>query len=362
MSPFTHLVLLDNAPAPSGTSSPSRVVEPVGYATTVGKRVGMPAITETEALLGICAAVDRAVEADPASRQRVASVLGLDDAADVAGVGAGRRERHERLRTSLPSVDDALAALRDIPAVGDWATSRLLTLAALEAAEPARTQDDVRTELVAAALAGGDLAPPGVELELLGAVRRLPTRKDLVATCVGMCNVDFVGTFRNELTYPGRTLDDAKAVLNPENWRTCFGDWWCEMRLVDEAGGRPHYCETVACQVGFLTVEACLQFVQSEGPGEVLVLDYRKCGVEEHQPERSGVVVDEGWIVAERVADGVQFTTSKRVQFDDPISGESLVMAACGLGYGDQVRKLVDKCLSCKEAVKRWEPVEVSDA
>jgi hypothetical protein len=321
----------------------------------------MPAITETDALLGICAAVDRAIEDDPTSRTRVASVLGLDEAAELVSAGARRDRRHEELQAAFPSVDDALAALQAIPAQGDWASSRLLTLAAFEAAEADRAPDDARTGLVAGALAGGDLAVPGGEFDLLDVMRGLPTRKDLVPACVGMCNVDFVATFRNELTFPGCTLEDAKAVLNPENWRTCFGEWWCEMDLVDEASGRPHYREKVACQVGFLTVDACLQFVQSEGPGDVLILDYRRCGVEGHQPKESGVLVDEGWIVAERVADGVQFTTSKRVQFNDPVSGESLVMTACGLGYGDQVRKLVGRCLSCEPAVKRWEPVEVSD-
>jgi hypothetical protein len=132
------------------------------------------------------------------------------------------------------------------------------------------------------------------------------------------------------------------------------------MVLQDRAGGRPHYRETVAEGIGFLKVEVCLQFVQTESPDEV-VLDYRMCDVAAHQPQIPRVVVDEGWIVGQRHDDGVRILTSKRVLFADTIGGRSLVPTAVGLGYGMLAEELVDSCLECETAELKWAPVEVSD-
>src|SRR5262245_53169164 len=145
-------------------------------------------------------------------------------------------------------------------------------------------------------------------------------------------------------------------VLNPENWPRCC-HWWSRMVAQQAAGGPPHYRETVAENLGFLKVEVCLRFIQSESLDEI-VLDFRMCDVAAHQPEVPRVVVDEGWIVAQKQDEGVRVLTSKRVRFADTIGGQSLVPTAGGLGYGVLAEELVDSCLDCQSAELKWAPVE----
>jgi hypothetical protein len=206
-----------------------------------------------------------------------------------------------------------------------------------------------------------DFAPADLAFDQIKTVEHPPTDAILVETIPrNGATVHAVATLKTGVFCPGRTLDDVKVVLAPENWLRCFGDWWREMRLVDPANGRPHYREKVSGKVRFLTVEVCLQFVQSEGPG-VAVLDYMMCDVDAHQPVDCRVTVDEGWILAEQFPNGVRVTTSKRVRFNDPIGGESLVVAADSLGYGAVARDLVSACLDCDTAVRNWSPVEAFD-
>jgi hypothetical protein len=330
----------------------------------------MTTVTEFEALASICAAVGDAIDGDPALRDRVARVLGIGDRAaanfeDLAppdplnppGVGTDE----------LPSVDQALAQLAAVPARGDAAATRLLAIAGLVNADPSYGPDGAKRNLVLPALTGGDLALAELAPELLDQVERAQTNDDLRAATVNANltrvviggDVDPVPTFKTDFVRRARTLDDVKLVLNPENWPRCCR-WWSQMVLQDRAGGRPHYRETVAEGIGFLKVEVCLQFVQTESPDEV-VLDYRMCDVAAHQPVNRRVVVDEGWIVGQRHDDGVRILTSKRVLFADTIGGRSLVPTAVGLGYGMLAEELVDSCLECETAELKWAPVEVSD-
>ena len=330
----------------------------------------MTTVTEFEALASICAAVGDAIDGDPALRDRVARVLGIGDRAaanfeDLAppdplnppGVGTDE----------LPSVDQALAQLAAVPARGDAAATRLLAIAGLVNADPAYGPGGAKRNLVLPALTGGDLALAELAPELLDQVERAQTNDDLRAATVNANltrvviggDVDPVPTFKTDFVRRARTLDDVKLVLNPENWPRCCR-WWSQMVLQDRAGGRPHYRETVAEGIGFLKVEVCLQFVQTESPDEV-VLDYRMCDVAAHQPVNRRVVVDEGWIVGQRHDDGVRILTSKRVLFADTIGGRSLVPTAVGLGYGMLAEELVDSCLECETAELKWAPVEVSD-
>jgi hypothetical protein len=58
----------------------------------------------------------------------------------------------------------------------------------------------------------------------------------------------------------------------------------------------------------------------------------------------------------------VIITTSKRVQFNDPID-VSPTFTACNLGYGDAAAALIDACCIThhEDAIPKWEPVEVDD-
>jgi hypothetical protein len=326
-------------------------------------------MTEFEALASICAAVGDAIDGDPALRDRIARVLGIGDRA-----AAGFEDLTGDPRTApglgsdeLPSVDEALVQLAAIPARGDAAATRLLAIAGLVNADPAYGPGGAKRDLVLPALTGGDLAVAELAPELLDQVERAQTNADLRTATVNANltrvviggDVDPVPTFQTNFVRRARTLEDVKLVLNPENWPRCCR-WWSQMVLQDRADGRPHYRETVAENIGFLKVEVCLQFVQAESPDEV-TLDYRKCNVAAHQPQIPRVVVDEGWIVGRRRDDGVQILTSKRVLFADTIGGRSLVPTAVGLGYGMLAEELVDSCLDCETAERKWAPVEGSD-
>jgi len=330
----------------------------------------MTTVTEFEALASICAAVGDAIDGDPALRDRVARVLGIGDrvAANFEDLAPPDPLNPPGVGTDeLPSVDQALAQLAAVPARGDAAATRLLAIAGLVNADPSYGPGGAKRNLVLPALTGGDLALAELAPELLDQVERAQTNDDLRAATVNANltrvviggDVDPVPTFKTDFVRRARTLDDVKLVLNPENWPRCCR-WWSEMVLQDRAGGRPHYRETVAENIGFLMVEVCLQFVQTESPDEV-VLDYRMCDVAAHQPVNRRVVVDEGWIVGQRHDDGVRILTSKRVLFADTIGGRSLVPTAVGLGYGMLAEELVDSCLECETAELKWAPVEVSD-
>jgi hypothetical protein len=335
----------------------------------------MTTVTEFEALASICAAVGDAIDGDPALRDPISKVLGIGGraAANVEypmpdprnspgarSPGAGTDD--------LPSVDEALGLLAAVPARGDAAATRVLAIAGLVHADPAYGPGGAKRSLVLPALSGGDPALAELAPDLLEQVGRAQTNDDLRAVMVdtnltrvviGGIDVDPVPTFQTDFVRRGRTVEDVKLVLNPENWPRCCR-WWSRMVLQDSAGGRPHYRETVADSIGFLKVDVCLQFVQAESPDEV-VLDYRKCDVAAHQPQNPRVVVDEGWIVGRRHDAGVRILTSKRVLFADTIGGRSLVPTAVGLGYGMLAEELVDGCLGCETAEPKWAPVEVSD-
>jgi hypothetical protein len=333
--------------------------------------MGMTTVTEFEALASICAAVGDAIDADPALRDPISRVLGIGDRAAANFEDLTSRDlRHPpgAGTDELPSVDEALAQLAASPARADAAATRLRAIAGLVHADPAYGRGGAKRNLVLPALTGGDLAPADVAPDLLDQVERAQTNDDLrvvtvntnlVRGLIGGVDLDPVPTFQTDFVRGGRTLEDVKLVLNPENWPRCC-HWWSEMVLQDPAGGRPHYRETVAESIGFLRVDVCLQFVQTEIPDEV-VLDYRMCDVAAHQPPTPRVVVDEGWIVGQRHDDGVRIRTSKRVQFADTIGGRSLVPTAVGLGYGMLAEELVDSCLECEAAEHNWAPVEVSD-
>ena len=328
----------------------------------------MTTMTEFEALASICSAVSNVIDDDPEVRERVSRVLRLGDRTAATFAAVSPPNVPDPGPEGLPSVDEALAHLGGVPARGDAAATRLLAIAGLVCVDPTYGRNGAKSALTLRALTGGDLAVDELAPELLDQMERAETNDALRAVTVNENlvrvplpggDVDLVATFQTDFVRRGRTLDDMKLVLNPENWARC-SSWWSDMVLVDAGGGRPHYREIVAENVGFLKVEVCLQFVQAEGPGEI-ALDYRKCAVEEHQPENCRVVVDEGWLVAKQREDGVQVLTSKRVQFADTIGGRSLVPTAVGLGYGMLAEELVDSCLACEAAELKWAPVEVTD-
>jgi hypothetical protein len=261
----------------------------------------------------------------------------------------------------FPTVDEALARLAEIPGHADLADARRVALAGLAQTQLDYGPDGARSELVARALAGLSSHDPG--LEALAPVLPVHTVGTLSRRIVAPGDVDAVTRLHSELgPIAGLSLDDVKPVLNPVNWHRCFRKWWTGMTRQDEGGNRWHYLEEVAGWSQSLRVSVCLEFFQSEGPGRVAMLQFMKCNVADHQPPDCRVVLDTGFVLARQDDDGVLLTTSKTIQFADPFNdGAWLSAFAPGLGYGEIAGELVNSCITCRDADRSWEPVEVVD-
>jgi hypothetical protein len=312
-------------------------------------------MSEIAALVSICVEVDRAIADDPAARSRVAGVLPVD-AAELDEAFRGSRAGRLDGMGEPSAVDEALARLADIPALGALATSRSLAIAALEQALPDYAAGGPKADLATRALRA-DAPAIGFPMPCTGQ----PTREGLVRSPVGVGNVDAVPRFRNTITCPDLSFHDAKLVLNPVNW-LLYKDYWCGMEPQDAPDGGWHLVEHVLCGLDALTVEVCLEFGQVQHPDGPAILGYRMCQVEGHQPDDCKVTKDEGWICVGPAGGGVTITASKRVQFNDPID-VSPVVTACNLGYGDAAAALIEACCIThrEQAIFKWEPVEVDD-
>jgi hypothetical protein len=99
------------------------------------------------------------------------------------------------------------------------------------------------------------------------------------------------------------------------------------------------------------TINAELDFAFTHQPGIVAIADYHM------SPSRpQDVIVDEGALVVAAIGTPqeprVRVTTTKRVRFDGPFSGESLGLVMCALGYGEIVHDLIFTCALGEDAGK----------
>jgi hypothetical protein len=138
------------------------------------------------------------------------------------------------------------------------------------------------------------------------------------------------------------TFDEAIRFIHPENWPQC-NRLWCDMRPLGERNGvyKFHEVFSLDCErrPRDCTIEADLDFTFQRFD-HVAIADYRLS-----QPQPGGdVLVDEGSLVVQEVDGRLQITTTKRVKFNRPFSGEQLAMIACISGYGDVARDLFSCC------------------
>jgi hypothetical protein len=148
------------------------------------------------------------------------------------------------------------------------------------------------------------------------------------------------------------TFDRATSFLDPSNWPRC-SDFWCDMDKTTPlplGGQRYHEVVSTNCDnqdVGW-TIEANLDFGFRQQQGVMAAAEY---GMSPGMPNPY-VAVDEGMLMVEQIgvgggvagADKLRVTTTKRVRFNGPFSGEQLAVIMCATGYAAVAEDFVFNC------------------
>ncbi len=155
-------------------------------------------------------------------------------------------------------------------------------------------------------------------------------------------DTDPVATLQTSFWTDELTLEQAKRFLEPSLWPGCNG-FWCTMQpIATSARGNPIYREvvSVACNnPNVWRAETRLEFAMVNLPDGGALVSYDLC---EGLPLLGDlIVVDSGSLVVVQEGSGVRVTTTKRILFDHPFSGEALQALSCALGYGAVAEDLV---------------------
>ena len=353
---------------------------------------------EISDLIGIYGAVDRAVAGHPDLRAEVSRVLPIynDHPRDTAPHWFDEFEQWARERRGpeaegapFPSLDEALQDLAKTPARGRMLARRLFAIALTGRAFPELLADDERKASLAGALRSVD----GIEsddqaqrlLELLVDDQLFVEDDDTARTAdawwemllelayqqglvphpglIGPrpCTGKLVMVDMPDGSGPVATLDAGfesdqipfeKAVrfLDPVNWPGC-SDFWCDVKKIGgQAPGPYHYHEVVSTDCpdkpAAWTIEAYLDFGFFHIPGQLAIAEYGL--TKPHPLPADDVLVDEGSLVVREIgsaaAPKIRVTTTKRVRFNRPFSGEALALIMCALGYASIVEDLVFSC------------------
>jgi hypothetical protein len=348
---------------------------------------------EIRNLIGIYGAIDRVVDEDAGRRtdvSRLLPVYGRDK--DVRWFDEFDRytREHREAQSDVPpfpeTLEEALTGLAEIPPRGRMRARRMWAVAVAAQAFPElRRADGDLAGPARAALRGPGIAPDddraGRLLELLGEAESVPPLaggdpgtldawwnatierahaegvvEENVAVlgprpCSGqLVPVDgrgLVTALRTQFTTDQLTFAQAIRFLEPGNWPGC-SSFWCEMTEVGVDGDVHHYREVVSTDCGnrelAWTVHADLDFTFRRLDG-VAITDYRMS----HAPQPDDdVLVDEGSLLVRRLGSAarapVEVTTTKRVRFNGPFSGEALALVMCACGYAAVAEDLVFSC------------------
>jgi hypothetical protein len=351
-------------------------------------------MAETDAIVGIYGAVDRAVQVDPVARLRVAQLLPqyidpklhwfddfqewLAETAEAEGDGPAFPDVREALTqlAELPSQARTRArrmfavaiATRAFPQISDpEGELRPLAIAALRApADAEEPEPEEPAEDLYKLLAGEDqpvpfdaAAPPGPSAWWKGVIDTALTRHTIQNT-IGMYPRPCAGRL---VTVPGvngpvaalRTehvtdevdFDKATRFIEPVNWETCMPNFWCDVHVVADPrlpAGQRRYHEVVSTHCGdkarpgfWAETELMFNFmwVPKKKNAEAAVANYE---LAEGRPQPSDrILVDEGTLVVAKLDGGpsLLITTTKRIKFTYPFSSEALALIMCALGYAD---------------------------
>jgi len=343
---------------------------------------------EIRDLIGIYGAIDRATMEESERRARVSQLLPVYQHPDVhwfddfeEWTNAKREDTEE---PPFPSFEDALRGLAGVEPRGRMRARRLFAIATAAHAFPELLESHGESTALAAALRVGSLAEDDERaqnlLELLGdeqlllesddldawwqSVLAVASYNGLIADTAGMgprpCSgrlvmVDLPGgkgpvaTLRTEFETSEIDFDHAGRFLEPVNWPDC-SDFWCEMtKLGEQPPGVHQYHEVVSTDCpskeSAWTIEAELDFSFTRFT-DTAITEYRLR--DGHPLPNDDVLVDEGSLVVRQIGSvakpRLRVTTTKRIMFNHPFSGEALAMIMCALGYASVVEDLVFSC------------------
>ena len=351
-------------------------------------------MAETDSLVGIYGAVDRAVQADTAARERVAQLLSpyrnpkvhwYDDFQEWLGGAAGA----DSAEPAFPEVADALTNLTQTPTDGRTLARRMFAIAvaklafpemrvgetdlrplAVDALRPTSADDEEsgRQEELYRLVAGEDDAihPDaagegdwwGSLIETAADRRLLPDKTGKAGMFPQPCSGQWltvpgvtgpVAALRTEVETDEVDFDAATRFIEPVNWKTCMPDFWCEMNVVRSGVSLPpsqrRYHEVVSThcdekgQAGFWAeTELLFEFMwlpDKDNPEAVLTNYQLAAG---RPLPNDPIVVDEGSLLVAKVDEGqrpLRITTTKRIKFSYPFMTEAIPLVMCALGYAD---------------------------
>jgi hypothetical protein len=347
-----------------------------------------PALSEISDLVAIFGEVDRRlVDASQELREHVATLLPEYANPEVRWYDEFLEWTAELGRQRFPEVDEAMSGLAEDPLQGPRSYARrLLAITVL-----VRVAPEIRphtTEINALArralrdIIGPDenedllefLADPDRDERFRTRAKRTPdeywdaladvavesnrlSRRDLIGDrpCTGSLIV--VQTSLGEVTaviveaqFETGDIDFQQALgfLNPVNWTTGMGSFWCEVKELPVPPGsafkRYHEVVSVDCpnRDTMWTVATDLDFYTDIGTTEAIVEYGLPPG---HPRQGDDVYVDEGSLQVTLTDKGtIAVWTSKRVCFSHAFSGESLKLVICALGYRTALEELVERC------------------
>jgi hypothetical protein len=356
-------------------------------------------MAETDAIVGIYGAVDRAVQADPVARLRVAQLLPqyrdprlhwYDDFQEWLAETAGA----ESPAPAFPELGDALTQLAEPPSRPRMRARWMFAIAIATRAFPemSNPDSDLRSRAVAALRALPDAEEP--EQRAQGLYKLLagedqPVRPD-TAEAPGTSNwwndlintahaermiPDTIGMFPRPcsgrlVTVPGIDgpvaalqteletdeidFDTATRFIEPVNWETCMPNFWCDVHAIADPrlpAGQRRYHEEVSTHCGdtarpgfWAETELLFNFMWVPGrrDAEAAIANYE---LAEGRPlPNDRILVDEGTLVVAKAGDGqrpLRITTTKRVKFSYPFASEALALIMCALGYADVAGNLL---------------------
>ena len=346
-------------------------------------------MSEIEDLMGVWGAIDHAVVDNPELAEIVGRYVGgyrvTDDSDGAAGwfdefTSWTAESTDASPEEQFPSLRQALRNLAEIPPGGRRRAARRLHVVAIAARVVPALQDLDDEELHAhlvGTLTSPELAPEdrGEELlqmlldddlfpdlsrwsallhaagaaELIDPVMVLqsdapPCSGGLVLVTLPDGDTDPVTTLSTSFCTSAITFERAKRFLEPSNWPDC-NDFWCRMDLNPtlSPGGNPTYTEEVslACNTGAWQAVTCLEFVMVSLPDRAVVV-YNLC--DDRPLPGDLILVDSGSLMVVDNGNEICVTTTKRILFNHPFSGEALSVISCALGYGAVAEDLVFCC------------------
>ncbi len=373
----------------------------------------------TEALVGIYGEIDRAVQLDPLARLRVSQLLSEYKDPSVRWYDdflkwlapedfpRWRAESSEELRPReprpFPNVIEALDAFTAEDLANARTRARLVFATAVAArAFPQIKEDGVLRHEALSTLSRFAPYGPFAEdlLELLAherperfGIRQIPGTQgwwqgvlrfldDKGVSTIGMeakpCTAKLVtvpgidgpaAALRTEFDTEALAFKEATNFMEPENWRTCRGDFWCCMEEEPDpklTHGQRLYHEIVSSNCdepgALFRAETRLLFnfmwIPSAEHAVAAVVNYQLA--DETPSPKDLIQVDEGSLLVSRLGqlvphggpglgagpgvdrpEKLRITTTKRIKFNYPFSSQAIALMVCALGWLDTGAQLV---------------------